>query len=664
MEDLFVKTNGKVRQGKNTYTYEEITNAEYKGDYGRLVQKGFVFFDFDDQPYVDKIVEIIKNSNLKCKMLKTTRGVHFLFKTNREKITNNSKQYNWLGLKCDVKGVGLKEPTKQCYQGIKVDGKIRKETPLNHEITEDLDVLDYAPIWLYQAPENIQRDLTEDQTGCRNDMFHGSLMIGAKKGGFSYNEYVEMAHIINNSVLPSGLPEDELNNAIRQEEWDKLTISQLNEKILLLDMALDVINHWSCKISKGSLIFFDDNLGHYSNDEGILERYLQEKYKDQNITKGRMREVRNQMDIQLYTDKKYQCERNSEYVVCKDKLVSIWKDEIKDMTRTVVTDVVYPYSIMTQEELDNYNGIGKKFLKDISCNNVELETVICECLGCMLAPTNHFGKIFIWYGNGANGKTVLVKIMQTIMGNLLTNCNILKINDRFTLSRAYKGIANITDDVGVTTIKETGLLKSIIDGSEIEIERKYYDPIKWQPNSQFVMCCNQVPSIKDTTKGMLRRLAFIPFDLQLKESEIDRDLFNKLLGTSIKLEEKDKNDNALRYIMTKAIFAYRKAYNRGSLTVLEKQKQLLSEFEEENKDSITMFYDYLLEREGDLEGLCKWLNNKLTLEVYDEYKQYRGTEITETQRAFAVRFNRKLPNKIRIRRDKVSGLTVTRYELI
>lgn len=663
MKDLFVKTKGKARQGKNTYTYEEITNAEYKGDYGRLVQTGYVFFDFDDQPYVDKIVKIIKNSNLKCKMLKTTRGVHFLFKTNREKITNNSKQYNWLGLKCDTKGVGLNEEGKECYQGIKVNGKVRKETPLNHETGEELDVLDYAPIWLYQAPKNMQMDLTEDQTGCRNDMFHGTLMIGAKKSGFSYNEYVEMAHIINNNVLPSGLPENELNNAIRQEEWDKLTISQLNEKTLLLDMALDVINHWSCKISKGSLIFFDDNLGHYSNDEGIIERYLQEKYKDQNITKGRMREVRNQMDIQLYTDKKYQCERNSEYVVCKDKLVSMWKDETKDMTRTIVTDVVYPYSIMTQEELDNYNGIGKKFLKDISCNNAELETVICECLGCMLAPTNHFGKIFIWYGNGANGKTVLVKVMQTIMGNLLTNCNILKINDRFTLSRAYKGIANITDDVGVTTIKETGLLKSIIDGSEIEIERKYYDPIKWQPNSQFVMCCNQVPSIKDTTKGMLRRLAFIPFDLQLKESEIDRDLFNKLLGSSIKLEEKDKNDNALRYIMTKAIFAYRKAYSRGSLTVLEKQKQLLSEFEEENKDSISLYYDYLLEREGDLDKLCKWLDGKLTEEVFDDYKQFRGIEVAETQRSFAVRFNRKLPNKIEVIRKKVSGTLYTGYAL-
>ena len=663
MEDLYVKTKGKKRIDKNVYTYEEVTSAEYKGDYGRLLQKGYVIFDFDEQPYVDKIVKIITTSNLKCRMLKTTRGVHFLFKTNYNKIACNNKQFIWLGLLCDIKGVGLEEEGKQCYQALKVDGKIREEICLNHNASDGIEVLDYAPKWLYHAPKNIQRDLTIDQTGNRNDMFHHD-MIKAKKNNFSYEEYYQMANIINDNVLPEGLQEYELKSATRRTEWEKIVVNEATDETLLLDMALDVIDYWNCRISRGSLIFFDESAGHYSNNESILERYLQEKYKAQNITKGRIREVRNQMDLQLFTYKKYQCERNSEYVVCKDKLVSMWQDEIKDMTRTIVTDVVYPYSIMTQKEFDNYDGIGKKFLQDISCNNEEIETVICECLGCMLAPTNHFGKIFIWYGNGANGKTVLVKIMQTIMGDLLTNCNILKINDRFTLSRAYKGIANITDDVGVTTIKETGLLKSIIDGSEIEIERKYYDPIKWQPNSQFVMCCNQVPSIKDTTKGMLRRLAFIPFDMQLKENEIDRDLFNKILGTSIKLEEKDKNDNALRYIMTKAIFAYRKAYSNGSLTVLEKQSQLLNEFEEENKDSISMFYDFLLEREGDLNGLCKWLDGKTTEEVFINYRNFRGVEVAETQRSFAVRFNRKLPHNIRVGRIKVSGVTATCYELI
>lgn len=155
MEDLYVKTKVKKRIDKNTYTYEEVTSDKWEFDYGRLIPFGYVIFDFDEQPYIDKIVEIIKNSNLKCKLLKTTRGIQILFKTNRNDITNNNKQYNWLGLKCDVKGVGLNENGKICYQCIKVDGNTREEIAINHNVSEGLEVLDYAHLYGYIKQQKI-----------------------------------------------------------------------------------------------------------------------------------------------------------------------------------------------------------------------------------------------------------------------------------------------------------------------------------------------------------------------------------------------------------------------------------------------------------------------------------------------------------------------------
>lgn len=661
MQDYYIKSKGKQRLGKSIYTYEDITEPSFNSDYGRLVQKGYVFFDFDDQPYVDKIIAIIENSNLKCKMLKTTRGVHFLLKTNREKITNNSKNFNWLGLKCDVKGVGLNEE-KQCYQAIKVNGILREEICINHNENDGIDVLDYAPIWLYQAPKNKQMDLTIDQTGGRNELFHSVLMITAKKNNFTYEEYCEMAHIINKYVLPSGIDENELNSAIRQEEWDKLSISNKDD-ILRLEKAIDVIEHFNCIIIQDKILFFDNELGHYSSNENTIDCYIQEKYANTNIRTSEIMEVKNQMEIQLRNYKKYQEKRNEEYIVCNNKLVSMWKDETKEMTRTIVTDVVYPYSIMTQEELSNYNGIGKKFLNDISCNNTEIEQIICECLGCMLAPTNHFGKIFIWYGSGANGKSVLVKAMGEIMGNLMTHSNILNINDKFALENVVNGICNVTDDVGITEIKETGILKSLIDGSEIEVNRKYKQPIKWQPNSQFIMCCNELPKINDTTNGMIRRLAFIPFNMQLLKDQIDYNLLNKLKGTYIGLEEKDKNKDALRYIMTKAIIAYREAFKNGHLTELEEQQILVNEFKEENKDDISLFYDYLLETHGDLKKLCEYLDGKQTNEIWDEYKQFLFPEDPKVNdRQFKVHFNRLLPkNLIKVKNARLGKNVFTSY---
>ena len=658
MEEKFIKTSGKIRQDKEVYSQEQVSAPDFTSDYGRLIKCGYVVFDYDEQPYIDIISKIIKNSNLKCKMLTTDRGLHFMFKTTLDKIKNRNHEFNWIGLKCDIKGLGVKEETKIAYQAIKVNGKLRKEKYLNGATTDE--ELDIAPKWLYHVPnKKDQIDLTKDQTGNRNSMFHGDLMILVKKKGFSYEEYCKIAYIINDYVLPNPLEKKELENAIRFEEWEGIEI--FDDKILLLDMARDVIEVFDCKIYNGNLIFFDEDLGHYSNNENTIFCYIQEKYASKNITKGRINEIIAQMDIQLNHYEKYKKERNAEYIVCKDKIVSMWKDEIKDITKDIFTDIYYPYSIMTEDELKNYNGIGKKFLNDISCNRSDIEQVICECLGCMLAPINSFGKIFIWYGTGANGKSVLIKVMKRIMGNLLTNANILNVNDRFGLTRAYRGIANVTDDVGITTIKETGVIKSIIDGSSIEVDRKHRDSVDWIPNSQFLMCCNQIPKIQDTTNGMIRRLAFIPFELQLEEKDIDRDLLEKLFGEFPQLEETEKNDNALRYIMTKAIIAFRKAKKYGYLTTLDKQKELLNDFKEENKDPYHAFYDYLIDREDGVDGLCEWINEKTADEVYSAFREFIEVEVKGmSQRKFSINFNKLLPSNIITKNYRLNKASVVK----
>lgn len=253
------------------------------------------------------------------------------------------------------------------------------------------------------------------------------------------------------------------------------------------------------------------------------------------------------------------------------------------------------------------------------------------------------------------------------MGDLLTEANILKINDRFSLSRAYRGIANVTDDVGITTIKETGILKSIISGSPIEIERKNCDPISWTPNSQFVMCCNSIPRIKDTSPGMTRRLFFIPFKMHLEN--VDIDMLNKLLGKSLKLPEEERNDNAIRYIMTKAILAFRAAVERDKLTLPAEHISILKTFTDENQDEITSFYQYLLERENDESGFCKWIDGKSFDELFKEFIDFLGLsspkeDMKITQRAFLVQFNRLIPPYINRKKVTRNKKTISIYEVI
>lgn len=631
MKEIFIKCKGKARVGKNVYTKEQVTSPDFTDDYGRIVPPGYIVFDFDAQPYIDKMYRIINESNLKCRVLKTTKGYHFMFRTSLNKVSDAIGTYNWIGLKCDIKACGV-EQSKQSYQSIRVNGVSREETLINTDNWEDID---FAPKWLYAVKRDGQIDLTVDQSGGRNNFFHSELMIRAKKNNFNYDEYVEMAHVINDYVLPEPLDPEELNTAIRPEEWEGLELGE--DKQTVLKMAEDLIDKLNCiNVENVGLCFYDNAEKRYSRNIQKVRRYLQNKYGAQNILISRMDEVIDQVNVIIQTDDRYQYKRNAEYILCNNNLVSMWKDDIKPNTRTIFTDVYYPYDIMTKEEFDSFDGRAKSFIKEISCNNEEVERVIWECLGCMIAPSKPFGKIFIFYGNGANGKSVLLDVMSVIMGDLMTHSNILAINDKFTLEDVVNGICNVTDDVGITTLRETGLLKTLVNGSVVTVERKFKSPIKWRPSSQFVMCCNEIPRIADTTKGMIRRLAFIPFNMQLKPEDIDVMLFNKIID----------DVNNLRYILTGAIFAYREAVKRGHLTKLEKQTELEYDFLAENQDPIQTFYQVVLnDNNNDVKQLARWIDGKTTDEVYSRYKKWCadvGYKPVTTQ-MFTRHFSKLLP---------------------
>lgn len=651
MEELFVKTDKKKRVDKVLYTKEQVTSPDFVSDYGRIVPPGYVVFDFDEQPYISKIYTIILKSKYKCRMLKTTKGYHFMFKTSLNKCADAIGMFSWIGLKCDVKGCGTKDK-KQSYQSIRVDGVTREETLIN---TDDWDDIDYAPKWMYivSNKKKDQIDLTEDQQGGRNNLFHSELMIKAKRAGFSYDEYVEMAYIINDYIIPIGLDEEELNTAIRPEEWENLEIGE--DKITLERQAQDLIQYWNCIIGGDSFGYFNPDLDRYSTDMYPIKYYLQQKYAITNITTSKMEEVMEQVDLILHNDIKYKYERSREYILCGKELVSTWKDEVRPNSRTVYTDIYYPYSIMSKEEFDNYDGRMKQFMEEISCGNQETLDIIWEMIGCMIAPEKPFGRVFVLYGSGANGKSVLLKFIAEIMGPLMTYGNILAVNDKFALEPVINGIANVTDDVGITTLKETGILKSLIDGGKIEIHRKFKESIWWQPNSQFVMCCNEIPHIQDTTNGMARRLAFIPFEMQLAESEIDRTLFSKMI----------QNPNNLRYLLTGAVYGYRKAYKRGDLIKTDKQKELLNDFIEENETPIKTFYNYLLDDHKNIDALSRYLNGKTTDEVYNEYKKWcDNSAITPEQtKTFTRQFSKLLPTNISKKVISIGGAKFNSYIL-
>ena len=118
--------------------YYDLDSTE--DNIGWIVQSGYCYLDFDDGSYGDVLLEIVNDLKLKTIMIETTRGRHFIFKTDKEKYKDWTHQNIWGGLLCDSKGNGTNEYRIK-YEVIKQKGKVRKQTNLNCESLSEVDVL-------------------------------------------------------------------------------------------------------------------------------------------------------------------------------------------------------------------------------------------------------------------------------------------------------------------------------------------------------------------------------------------------------------------------------------------------------------------------------------------------------------------------------------------
>ena len=146
--------DSKVPRRKKTLTYEQIEEDE-KLNYARVVPEGCMFIDFDNSDEADEMYEIIVHSGLKCLILETVHGYHFMFRVPDFYKKEMTAATNWFGYKFDTKGPGA-------VQIIRVCGMDREER-CSWDISElvmpksiDIDMLDILPYWLWGKLKDIE----------------------------------------------------------------------------------------------------------------------------------------------------------------------------------------------------------------------------------------------------------------------------------------------------------------------------------------------------------------------------------------------------------------------------------------------------------------------------------------------------------------------------
>ena len=120
----FVPTVGKTPQmafkDKSSSELLTLEEAQKFNEYAGVLADDAILVDIDTKNEADIMLKVVKSLGLKCRVLQSRKGAHFLFKIDRP-LPNRTHIKLAIGLEADIKGCG-----KSSIEVLKIEGKERE----------------------------------------------------------------------------------------------------------------------------------------------------------------------------------------------------------------------------------------------------------------------------------------------------------------------------------------------------------------------------------------------------------------------------------------------------------------------------------------------------------------------------------------------------------
>lgn len=154
---------------------------------------------------------------------------------------------------------------------------------------------------------------------------------------------------------------------------------------------------------------------------------------------------------------------------------------------------------------------------------------------CLSGSTEE--QIFVvMHGHGANGKSVFVEMIKTLLGDYATTARFETFceqkqagirNDLAALDKVRLVVANEGAD-GARL--DEGVVKLATGGDEIRARFLYGEEFSFKPRFKLLLVSNHKPVIKGTDLGIWRRIVLVPFSVTIPPEKRDRRLHDNLLA--------------------------------------------------------------------------------------------------------------------------------------
>jgi putative DNA primase/helicase len=160
----------------------------------------------------------------------------------------------------------------------------------------------------------------------------------------------------------------------------------------------------------------------------------------------------------------------------------------------------------------------------------EMVRHMLEVMGYAIQPKRDIPSIICLVGGGANGKTSLLSLLQTLVGaDQVYAGSGGALSDRFTLPNLAGRLLYVDDDLSEGTRLNDGLLKQMAEDKLMTARRAHASgSVTFRASALPILAMNGAPRLNDSSFGLLRRLYVIPFDHRFEAHEQDRGLFEHI----------------------------------------------------------------------------------------------------------------------------------------
>lgn len=165
---------------------------------------------------------------------------------------------------------------------------------------------------------------------------------------------------------------------------------------------------------------------------------------------------------------------------------------------------------------------------DFAVPNDADKMTILQFFGLTLTRDTRFQKFLILNGCGGTGKSTLIRLIESVVGDESTaHISLTELSERFATYGLKGKLLNTCADLETSALNETAVIKKLVGEDVIRAEKKGHDAFSFHNTARLIFSTNELPVVKgEKSDGFYRRLLVV--NMNRKPKTVNPDLFGEL----------------------------------------------------------------------------------------------------------------------------------------